>query len=274
MAKVWSVYFPKGGVGKTTLTFNMARYYALQGLNVLAIGLDDQASLTQALSKNVLPSSYDDLLLACAFASKNRKELLLETLMDTDLSTLKFIPESKSLRPLYTLIREQYGLSFLRDSLLKLLTNDFDLILFDCPPAQSNSLVQAALVASDLIVVPYSCQAAAVTSWQNNFDELSDFVKKSNKNCKIKAIINNYKNTGNAKEAVDFLQTYYPQLVIGEPILMRNEVDTSFKNHLSLQEISKNSINAERLAAIFKLLWSNHGQKNRAKSVQSRVRED
>ncbi len=39
----------KGGVGKTTVVALLARYAARKGLNVLAVDLDPQANLSQAL---------------------------------------------------------------------------------------------------------------------------------------------------------------------------------------------------------------------------------
>lgn len=48
MAVVVSMINMKGGVGKTTLTFNMAWYSAWRrNLRVLAIDLDPQANLSQ-----------------------------------------------------------------------------------------------------------------------------------------------------------------------------------------------------------------------------------
>ncbi|WP_423907824.1 ParA family protein [Candidatus Spongiihabitans sp.] len=46
---VVSVINLKGGVGKTTVTALLARYAARQGLDVLAVDLDPQANLSQAL---------------------------------------------------------------------------------------------------------------------------------------------------------------------------------------------------------------------------------
>ena len=46
---VVSVIYLKGGVGKTTVAALLARHIARENLNVLAVDLDPQANLSQAL---------------------------------------------------------------------------------------------------------------------------------------------------------------------------------------------------------------------------------
>ncbi|MGB4191437.1 MAG: AAA family ATPase, partial [Rickettsiales bacterium] len=48
--KIISVFTPKGGVLKSTLAFNLARILALNGVNVLVIGLDVQGTITNNLA--------------------------------------------------------------------------------------------------------------------------------------------------------------------------------------------------------------------------------
>ncbi len=57
------LYNRKGGVGKSTTTINLAHAYARQGLRVLVIDADDQASTTNGLG---LTDDYDGkVLLDC-----------------------------------------------------------------------------------------------------------------------------------------------------------------------------------------------------------------
>ena len=54
--KTFAIVNQKGGVAKTTTTFNLATALAAQGHNVLMVDLDPQASLT--ISTGISPESY------------------------------------------------------------------------------------------------------------------------------------------------------------------------------------------------------------------------
>lgn len=53
--KIISVFSPKGGVGKTSLTLSLAGAYAEQGLSVLVVDLDPQLSAHWVGSRGKLP---------------------------------------------------------------------------------------------------------------------------------------------------------------------------------------------------------------------------
>ena len=59
-----AVYMSKGGVGKTTTSFNFSRFLALNGLRVLTIGTDFQRSLSRYFGLDVdeTPYSLFDLI--------------------------------------------------------------------------------------------------------------------------------------------------------------------------------------------------------------------
>lgn len=66
MAEIITFCNQKGGVGKTTTSFNIARAFSLKKKNVLVIDLDEQANLTEALiaedSKQYEVSIADSLI--------------------------------------------------------------------------------------------------------------------------------------------------------------------------------------------------------------------
>lgn len=58
-SKVLTVYTSKGGVLKTTISYNLARILALHNIKVLIIGLDVQCSITDAALPTVNPNSSE-----------------------------------------------------------------------------------------------------------------------------------------------------------------------------------------------------------------------
>lgn len=163
--KVISVYTRKGGVLKTTTTLNLARMYALNGLKVLVIGLDEQEdiscnfgdtpdikdsdSLDVAMSKIVeLPGLYE------IFKGKP----ILECIGSTDLPTLFYIPENDLLSDLDIELNSQVRREFwLKEKVINKAKEVFDLIIIDCCP-QWSILTQNAIAASDAIVSPLECK--------------------------------------------------------------------------------------------------------------------
>ena len=68
--KTFAIVNQKGGVAKTTTTFNLATALAAQGHNVLMVDLDPQASLT--ISTGISPESYGNENICRLFQRKNK----------------------------------------------------------------------------------------------------------------------------------------------------------------------------------------------------------
>lgn len=176
--KIVSVINYKGGVGKTSLTTNLAGQLAWTGKKVLVIDLDAQASLTFSL---IAPDVWSK-----DFAEKRTIKSWFDA-FDTgspiDLSTLVYKPARiTSLlggRGSLALICSHLGLINVDLELatklggstlaqakrnfiaihqrlaegLRTLKNEYDIILIDCPP-NFNIVTKTAIIASDFILVP------------------------------------------------------------------------------------------------------------------------
>ena len=177
-----SVINYKGGVGKTTLTANLAAELAWRGHKVLMIDLDAQASLTFSF---ILPDDWQE-----NFAdTKTIKSWFdsLETGSPLPLSSIIFTPTrardalAKSQRQgKLDLIASHLGLinvdlelatklgganltqskrnflavhSMLSAELSEIDDDLYDLVLIDCPP-NFNIVTKTAIIASDYILVP------------------------------------------------------------------------------------------------------------------------
>jgi chromosome partitioning protein len=131
----------KGGVGKTTSVVNVGAGLARSGKRVLLVDLDAQHNLTQSFAvEEPEKTVYDALIGKTALPVMEVGERLY--LSPNGLKMVKAEME------LVSQIKREY---FLRRSLAPIL-NDFDYILFDCPPALGLITANALFAADDVRV--------------------------------------------------------------------------------------------------------------------------
>ncbi len=144
--RVIAVANSKGGVGKTTTSLNLAGELASRGYQVLLIDLDPQGNATAALTKEDLPASTGQVLVAGGG--------LLEAVVPTALGTLWLLGTGPELRAYAKQLpeqREDYR-NVLRDVLMKE-AGGFDYALLDCPPSLDTETLLA-LCAADYYLIP------------------------------------------------------------------------------------------------------------------------
>lgn len=139
----------KGGVGKTHFCWLTASAALARGQRVLLVDLDPQANLTSSfLAENEFPLSVETLFSAAH--EPDARPLIRSTRFEG----IDLIPSSARLEPVN--VSEGWEAADLHFSLAEALApvrDNYDFILFDCPP--SLSLVSyAALCASDSVVIP------------------------------------------------------------------------------------------------------------------------
>lgn len=164
-AKIITTYTRKGGVLKSTLSYNIARTAALNGYRTLLIGLDNQCDISNMLGY------YDDFLSAPTAEMaqellKNKfgiydyftgSKKLPEIIQPTDIPTLYFIPETDYLEDFADEIeRARFREEWIKSNIITHLSKKFDLIVFDTSP-NSGRLVDNALIVSDLVLSPLEC---------------------------------------------------------------------------------------------------------------------
>lgn len=172
----------KGGVGKTTLTSNIAAELAYKGARVLLVDLDPQANLTFSFinvdeweelneDSRTIKHWYDEFLngdrdvslrnLIISPTNVNEQLEILEAKGHVDLisSHLELINVDMELATQYGGNTERtFRSSFLRlftrlKKGLKEVENEYDVVLIDCPP-NFNIVTQNAIIASDYYIVP------------------------------------------------------------------------------------------------------------------------
>lgn len=143
MRKIISLINHKGGVGKTTLTFNLAHGLADSGYKVLAIDSDPQGNLSQCFGAQGTYSLLDFYKDKKGSPSKVKENLdLLSSNLELEEAEHKL--NSKKIH------REGVLKKLLE---LKKFNTLYDFILIDCPPSL-NIITTNAIVASDGILIP------------------------------------------------------------------------------------------------------------------------
>jgi chromosome partitioning protein len=166
MAVSVSLINMKGGVGKTTLAAQLAHAAGFKGLRTLAVDLDPQANLSQAL---LSPEKYRELLrgkkptIVQLFEQYFPASDELPSPQPLDISRIILKKPASWSNRMFDLIPSQLELSHALKNpfgkerrLARALTkvaDDYDLILIDCAPTES-ILTDAAYYASRYVLVP------------------------------------------------------------------------------------------------------------------------
>lgn len=152
MHKQISVVNQKGGVGKTTTTFNLGAALAARGQRVLMVDLDAQANLTISFGLNPddVPLTTHDLLVDDSVEIE-------KVIQKTDYGNLDIMPSDIRLASADVKLREMIMREKILESKMLPAKEKYNFILYDCPPNLSTITINA-LVASTDAIVPIEAQ--------------------------------------------------------------------------------------------------------------------
>ena len=151
------VFNQKGGVGKSTITCNLAAIGAAQGLRTLVVDLDAQANSTQYL---LGAAANNQLQGAAAFFDSTlkfsvRPPKTLDFVVATPWENLHLMPSSAALDEMHSKLESRHKIYKLREALVEL-EDDYDAVYIDTPPAL-NFYTRSALIAAQGCLIPFDC---------------------------------------------------------------------------------------------------------------------
>jgi chromosome partitioning protein len=195
------IFNQKGGVGKSTITCNLAAINAVKGKKTLVIDLDIQGNSTQyLLGKKITDSDmtiahfFKDCLSLSLFGSNN-KSGLEGIIHETPFPNLYVIPSHPELEPLQARLESRMKTLKLRDALDELA--GFDSIYLDTPPVL-NFYSQSALIAADKCLIPFDCDSFSREALYTLMQTVAEVKADHNQKLEIQGIIvNQYQKQAN-----------------------------------------------------------------------------
>lgn len=187
MGKIYVLASQKGGVGKTTSTFNVAYALRKMGKKVLAVDFDSQANLSTC------------------FGIESTKELdftighlMMDLIEDEKLPPLKsyiktkdgidFIPSSIYLSAVDAKLRMEMGAENMLAEILNKLRDKYDAILIDIGPSLGMLTINALAVA-DEVIIAVNPQLLAMMGLQDFLRTVTKIKKRINPRLHIAGIL-------------------------------------------------------------------------------------
>lgn len=172
---VLCTYIQKGGVLKTTISFNIAQTLAINGIKTLIIGLDFECSITDILVPQINTTNIDyNSQVLGIFHLLAENAPVHQVIQTTHLPTLDIIPETHDLVVFDKWLNQQQKKQYLfKDKLLPIL-NQYDVIIFDNGPSW-NHLIENAILSSDCIICPLGCNLLSYNATETNIASIFEY---------------------------------------------------------------------------------------------------
>jgi chromosome partitioning protein len=185
------VFNQKGGVGKSTITCNLAAISTWQGLRTLVIDLDSQGNSTRYLLGADLP---DDMPNVAEFFEQSlkftiRDKAAKEYIVNTRWEGLDLLPSHPLLDELHGKLESRHKIYKLRDALIQL-ADDYDQIYIDTPPAL-NFYTRSALIAAQGCLIPFDCDDFSRRALYTLLESVEEIKADHNADLKVEGIIVN-----------------------------------------------------------------------------------
>ncbi len=250
------IFNQKGGVGKSTITCNLAAISAAEGRRTLVIDLDIQSNATQYLLGNKETDANKSIVhffkntLSLGLFGGGQGTGLESLVQETPFPNLYIIPAHPDLEPLQGRLESRYKIFKLKEALDHL--ENFDDIYIDTPPVL-NFYSQSALIAADKCLIPFDCDAFAKDALYSLMQSLSEVKADHNEKLEIEGIVvNQFQKQANLpQQLVDEL------IKEGHPVL-ESKISPSIKvreSHTYAQPLIHYAPN-HKLAEEFKALYA------------------
>ncbi|MFA6830405.1 MAG: ParA family protein [Bacilli bacterium] len=185
MSEIIAITNQKGGVGKTTTSYNLASALSRYNKKILLIDLDPQGNCSLAIG------------IDSSISRKTVAELLLDqidlkkAIRKTGFKNISIIPANLSLAMVES-NRINQGknapTTLLKEKLNEKASSIFDFIIIDCPPSLG-FLSLNGLSAADSIIIPVNCEYFALDALAQLLSSVSQVQRSTNPNLDVMGIL-------------------------------------------------------------------------------------
>ena len=185
------VFNQKGGVGKSTITCNLAAISAAQGLRTLVVDLDPQGNSTHYLLGSAADGTGPDLadLFEQTLTIRFESRATLDYARPTPFENLAVIASSPRLEELMGKLEARHKIYKLREALAALRA-DYDAIVIDTPPAL-NFYTRSALMGASGCLIPFDCDAFSRQALYTLLDHVAEIRADHNPALAVRGIVVN-----------------------------------------------------------------------------------
>jgi chromosome partitioning protein len=185
------VFNQKGGVGKSTITCNLAAVSAQQGFRTVVVDLDLQGNSTRYLLGEGADEAGEGI---AGYFSQTLKFVLRpkgidEFVVQTPWENLYVLPPGAELEDLHGKLESRGKIYKLREGLAEL-AGDYDRIYVDTPPAL-NFYTRSALIAAEGCVIPFDCDDFSRRALYVLLDNVREIQADHNRSLQVKGIVVN-----------------------------------------------------------------------------------
>ena len=208
-ARVMAALSLKGGVGKTSVVLGLAGAAAERGLRVLVVDLDPQANATASLDPLRTPYTTSDVLYDA------RTGVAADAIVSSGWSpAVRLLPSERALEHRATPVGTDSSMRLRRA--LTGVTDDFDVVLIDCPPSLGE-LTRNALHAADSALIVTEPSYFAVQGAEQALEAVSVVTDSANPNLRAVGIVANRVRPTLAEHIyrMDEMRAAFGDLVIG-----------------------------------------------------------
>ena len=272
---VCSVLNFKGGVGKSVTSLLLSQYIAIQGLKVLCIDLDPQATFTTWFGYIPDIDLTDDDTLTTTLLENT--DDIKRVIKKTYFAGIDIIPANLELENGELMLpnsnlnqKDKLGSPFKRlDNALNLVKNEYDVIIIDCPPKTGMLTMNAVSAINSMLITlpPAMPDFASFVRLTQTLEEVFKVIKLGHLDF-FRILLTKHKGNNSSNSVDQLIRKLYSDYVLFNHMVDSAEIDNTANALLSLYEKSyatnsstykraievSNKVNNEILDA-FKQIW-------------------